>query len=56
LIAAKHNGFVTQLTFAMNTALSTSWSGLLYSPAIHVLTAVKQRKTWMPGIKPGMTE
>jgi hypothetical protein len=25
-------------------------------PAIHVLlAAIKERKTWMPGIKPGMT-
>jgi hypothetical protein len=24
-------------------------------PAIHVFTALKFRKAWMPGIKPGMT-
>ena len=25
-------------------------------PAIHVLLAAKVNKTWMPGIKPGMTK
>jgi hypothetical protein len=25
-------------------------------PAIHVLTALQFLKTWMPGIKPGMTK
>jgi hypothetical protein len=29
-------------------------ASLAYVPAIHVLLAAK--KTWMPGIKPGMTE
>ena len=28
---------------------------LAYVPAIHVLLAVEFFKTWMPGIKPGMT-
>src|SRR5450756_11052 len=40
--------------FSRIEASTSSWPGFV--PAIHVLTSHRQKKTWMPGTRPGMTK